>query len=312
MEFWLAASFAPTDEMIGLARAADRLGYDTVALSDHFFYADYESAYPYDDAGAPPYAPTTHWPDVWVTIGAMAAVTERVRFATNVYVAPARDLFTVAKAVSTADVLSGGRVRFGVGVGWCEDEFLQTGQDFHTRGRRLDEMIPALRTLWRSAAGGPGGGAEDGGADGIGADGMVEYKGEFFDFGPLRIEPVPDRPVPIYVGGDSDAALRRAARIGDGWIGNRVYPEQQLADVLDRLTGFLAEYGRTLDDLAVIAPIRAMPSADLYRRWADRGVTGTLAAPWLLASPAERRRRTGLDLKIAAMDRFADEVITKM
>lgn len=291
MEFWLAPAFVPADELPGLARAADRLGYDTVALSDHIFYADYESPYPYDDSGAPPYGPDTHWPEVWVTIGALAAVTERVRFATNVYVAPARDLFTVAKSVSTAAVLSAGRVRFGVGAGWCEDEFVQTGQDFHTRGRRLDEMIPALRALWRG--------------------GMVEFRGSYYDFGPLRIEPVPDRPVPVYIGGDSDAALRRAARLGDGWIGSRVYSERRLESVLDRLTGFLAEHGRTLDDLAVIAPIGAMPSADLYKRWADRGVTGTLAAPWLLASPAERGRLTGLDLKLATMERFAAEVIAK-
>ncbi|HEU5158871.1 MAG TPA: TIGR03619 family F420-dependent LLM class oxidoreductase [Streptosporangiaceae bacterium] len=292
MEFWLGAAFAPTDELPGLARAADRLGYDTVALSDHIFYADYEADYPYHDAGEPPYAPETHWPDVWVMAGALAAITERVRLATNVYVAPARDLFTVAKTVSTAAVLSGGRVRFGVGVGWCKDEFVQTGQDFHTRGRRLDEMIPALRTLWQG--------------------GMVEHKGDFYEFGPLRIEPVPDHPVPIYIGGDSDAALRRAARIGDGWIGNRVYSERKLAAVLDRLSGFLAEYGRTLDDLAVIAPIAAMPSPDLYKKWADRGVTGTMAAPWLLATPDEQSRHTGLDLKIATMERFATEVIAKM
>jgi probable F420-dependent oxidoreductase len=292
MEFWLAASFVDANEMLGLARAADRLGYNTVALSDHLFYADYDSDYPYSDTGAPPYAPDTHWPDVWVTIGAMAAITERVRFATNVYVAPARDLFTVAKAVSTAAFLSTDRVRFGIGAGWCKDEFLQTGQDFHTRGRRLDEMIPALRALWRG--------------------GMVEHKSDFHDFGPLSISPVPGRPVPVYVGGDSDAALRRAARLGDGWIGNHVYNEQQLTDLLDRLTRFLAEYGRTLDDLAVIAPIRGRPSADLYRRWADRGVTGTMAAPWWRPTPEEQERYTGLELKIASMERFADEVIARM
>jgi probable F420-dependent oxidoreductase len=292
MEFWLGAAFVDVDEMLELALAADRLGYDTVALSDHLFYADYEAAYPYDEQGAPPYAPDTHWPDVWVTIGALAARTERVRFATNVYVAPARDLFTVAKAVSTAAVLSGDRVRFGVGVGWCEDEFRQTGQDFHTRGRRLDEMIPTLHALW--------------------GGGMVEHKGDHYSFGPLRIEPVPARPVPVYIGGDSDAALRRAARVGDGWIGNRVYREEQLVDVLARLSGFLAEHGRALDDLEVIAPIGAPPSAELYKRWADRGVTGTLAAPWWLATPDERRRHTGLDLKLATMERFADEVIARM
>ena len=96
MEFWLGAAFVDTGEYLPLARAADRLGYQVVAVSDHLFHTDYDADYPYSDTGAPPYEPGTHWPDVWVTIGAMAAVTERVRFATNVYIAPARDLFTVA------------------------------------------------------------------------------------------------------------------------------------------------------------------------------------------------------------------------
>ncbi|MEU5878289.1 TIGR03619 family F420-dependent LLM class oxidoreductase [Spirillospora sp. NPDC047279] len=293
MKFWLGAAFVDTGEYLGLARAADRLGYDTVAISDHIFYTDYDADYPYTDTGAPPYKPDTHWPDVWVTIGAMAAVTERVRFATNVYIPPARDLFTVAKAVSTAAALSDDRVTFGVGVGWCKDEFLQTGQDFHTRGKRLDEMIPALRTLWQG--------------------GLVEHHGTHYDFGPLSISPVPSKPVPLYIGGDSDVALRRAARIGDGWIGNRIYSEAQLEELLERLKGFLAEQGRTLDDLEVIAPIGAMPSAELYKKWAAKGVAGTMAAPWWLASPDDKARYgEGLDLKVATMERFAEDVIARM
>src|SRR5262245_31545018 len=114
MEFWLGTAFVDARELGGIARAADRLGYDALALSDHIFYTDYTSAYPYSRGGRPLWDAGTHWPDVWVTIGALAAVTERLRLATSVYVAPARDLFTVAKAVSTAAVLSGNRVRFGV------------------------------------------------------------------------------------------------------------------------------------------------------------------------------------------------------
>ncbi|WP_019634887.1 TIGR03619 family F420-dependent LLM class oxidoreductase [Actinomadura atramentaria] len=294
MRFWLGASFADAGELPGLARAADRLGFDTVAVSDHIFHTDYSSPYPYTADGSPPYEPGTHWPDPWVVIAAMAAVTERVKFATNVYVAPARDLFTVAKAVSTAAFLSGDRALFGVGVGWCADEFAQTGQDFRTRGRRLDEMIPALRALW--------------------AGGETEFHGRFYDFGPLSIAPVPSKPVPVYVGGDSDAALRRAARVGDGWIGNRIYAEDDLEDLLKRLEGFLAEHGRTLADLDVVAPIAAIPTPDLYRRWRDRGVTSTLAAPWWLATPDEKERhgkRTPA-LKLATMERFAAEVIDRM
>ncbi|MFD0855660.1 TIGR03619 family F420-dependent LLM class oxidoreductase, partial [Actinomadura adrarensis] len=192
MEFWVGASFAETREYVPMAQAADRLGYAAIALSDHFFYTDYKASYPYSDKGGPPYKPGTHWPDVWVTVGAMAAVTERVRFASNVYIAPARDLFTVAKSVSTAAVLSGDRTILGLGVGWCEDEFVQTGQDFRTRGKRLDEMIPVLQELWKG--------------------GTVEHHGTFFDFDPLSIAPVPAKPIPLYFGGDSDAALRRTAR----------------------------------------------------------------------------------------------------
>ncbi|MCD0448480.1 TIGR03619 family F420-dependent LLM class oxidoreductase [Actinocorallia sp. API 0066] len=293
MRFWLGSSFADTAEYLPLARAADRLGYDTVTVSDHVFYAEYEAAYPYSKTGKPPYRAETHWPDVWVTIGAMAAVTERVRFAPNVYIPVARDFFTVAKAVSTASVLSGGRVTLGAGVGWCKDEFLQTGQDFHTRGRRLDEMIPALREVWRG---------ED-----------VEHHGEFFDFGPLRIAPAPAAPVPVYIGGDSDHALRRAARIGDGWIGNRVYSEEALEALLVKLEGLLAAHGRSLDGFDVVAPIAAMPSAELYRKWRDRGVSSTLAAPWWTATPREKEKYgTGVELKIATMERFADEVIHRI
>lgn len=294
MKFWLSAAFGEAGEFIELARAAERFGYDTLTISDHIFYADYAAEYPYSDTGAPPYKPETHWPDVWVTIGAMAAVTDHLNFATNVYVAPARDLFTVAKAVSTAAYLSGGRVRFGVGVGWCSDEFAQTGQDFHTRGARMDEMLPTLRTLWQG--------------------GMVEHHGEHYDFGPLSIAPVPADPVPVYVGGDSDAALRRAARFGDGWIGNRIYSQSQLHELLLRLRHHLSDFGRTLADIEVIAPIGEMPSADLYRRWQDEGVDGTLATPWWLATPEEKEKhgRRTLALKLATMERFAEEVIAKM
>ena len=292
MEFWLGAAFTDARELAGLAQAADRLGYHTLALSDHIFYTDYSSPYPYSSTGRPRWTADTHWPDVWVTIGALAAVTDRLHLATNVYVAPARDLFTVAKAVSTAAVLSGNRVRFGVGAGWCADEFRQTGQDFATRGKRLDEMIGVLRQLW--------------------AGGTVEHHGAAFDFGPLSIAPTPDLPVPIYVGGDSEPALRRAAAAGDGWIGNRIYTEDELTGLLARLEQHLGEHGRGLDDLRVIAALR-QAGPEVYKRLARRGLDGTMCVPWWSATPQDKARYgTGTDLKIAAMERFAAEVMAAM
>ncbi|MGW0200028.1 TIGR03619 family F420-dependent LLM class oxidoreductase [Nonomuraea sp. NPDC003201] len=289
MKFWLGASFVDTDQFLELARAAERCGFDTLTLSDHLFYADFASPYPYSRSGRPRWDARTHWPDVWVTIGAMAAVTTTLRFSPNVYIAPARDLFTVAKQVSTAAVLSGDRVTFGVGVGWCKEEFVGTGQDFHTRGRRLDAMLPTLRSLWAGET--------------VALDGLPE----------LSISPTPDRPIPVYVGGDSDAALRRAARLGDGWIGNRIYTEEQFDVVLATLRGHLDESGRSAP-LDIIAPLAVMPDADTYRRFAAKGVTGTMAAPWWLATPEEKARygEGTLELKIATMERFAEEVIAKL
>ncbi|MEU6781173.1 TIGR03619 family F420-dependent LLM class oxidoreductase [Nonomuraea angiospora] len=289
MKFWLGASFVDTDQFLELARAAERCGFDTLTLSDHLFYADFASPYPYSRSGRPRWDARTHWPDVWVTIGAMAAVTTTLRFSPNVYIAPARDLFTVAKQVSTAAVLSKDRVTFGVGVGWCKEEFVGTGQDFHTRGRRLDAMLPTLRSLWAGET--------------VALDGLPE----------LSISPTPDRPIPVYVGGDSDAALRRAARLGDGWIGNRIYTEEQFDVVLTTLRGHLDESGRS-NPLDIIAPLAVMPDADTYRRFAAKGVTGTMAAPWWLATPEEKARygEGTLELKIATMERFAEEVIAKL
>ena len=154
-----------------------------------FFPRERQSRYTYStrEDGAPGFGdhwdPDTHWPDAWCLISAMAAVTEHIEFTTGVYIAPARDLITVAKQVGTAAVLSSGRVALGVGVGWCEEEFVATGQDFHTRGKRLDDMIPALRALW--------------------AGGWVEYHGPHYDVPAMRMEPSPPRPIPIIGGGHS-------------------------------------------------------------------------------------------------------------
>ncbi|TDE30850.1 TIGR03619 family F420-dependent LLM class oxidoreductase [Nonomuraea mesophila] len=290
MKMWLGASFSDTDQFVELARAAERCGFDTLTLSDHLFYADFETPYPYSKSGRPRWNARTHWPDVWVTIGAMSAVTTSLRFAPNVYIAPLRDLFTVAKQVSTAAVLSRERVTFGVGVGWCKEEFVATGQDFHTRGRRLDEMLPVLRELWAGET--------------VTLDGLPA----------LSISPVPAGRVPVHVGGDSEAALRRAARLGDGWIGNRIYTEEQLDPVLDTLRRHLDANGRSGEPFDIIAPLAVLPDAGTYRRFAAKGVTGTLAAPWWLATPEEKARygEDTLELKIATMERFAEEVIAKL
>lgn len=293
MKFWLATAFLDTDEALDVARAADRAGYHGITVSDHLVYPkELSSPYPYSEDGKPIWAPDTPWPDPWCLISAMAGVTADLRFTTNIYVAPARDLFSVAKAVSTAAVVSRGRVALGLAAGWCREEFALTGQDFARRGERLDEMMQVLRRLWSSE--------------------WVEHHGEFYDFEALRMAPVPTQPIPLYVGGTSDAAMRRAARLGDGWIGN-AYTEEQAEAELERLRGHLGDAGRSGDDsFEVIIALLAPPKPDIYKRWEDRGVSGMVCAPWMMADVSDERYRSPFDARIAAIERYAERVIVPM
>ncbi len=289
MKFWQGVAFLPTDELLELARATDRSGWHGLAMSDHLFWPrEHSSAYPYTPDGAPMWQPDTAWPDPWVAMSAMAAVTERLVFSTNVYIAPARDLFTVAKQVSTFAAMAPGRVTMGVGAGWSRDEFDQTGQDFATRGRRLDEMLPALRRLF--------------------APGWTEFHGEFFDFDELRMEPKPPGEVPIYVGGHSLPALRRAVALGDGWIGTGYTPDEA-ERMVTTVTTMLDEAGRDRDAFEIVLTLYAEPDLDLYRHFAKLGVTGMLWAPWMLADTSDPRHGSPLEARIAATERFAEEFV---
>ena len=199
MQFWSGSAFMTTADALAVTRMLDETGFDGMICADHLIYPrKLDSPYPSPE-GVPPWSPDTGWPDSWVLIGAMAAITTRLRFTNAVYVAPARPLLEVAKQVATASVVSEGRVALTVGAGWMREEFELLGQSFENRGKRLDEMIPALRALWEG--------------------GWVSWSGEQYRIPELMIEPHPPAPVPIMCGGESDAALRRAARLCDGWVG---------------------------------------------------------------------------------------------
>lgn len=289
MKFWNSFAFLEPEQLLDMARISDETGFHGIALSDHLFYPKQRTVdYPYTADGAPMWQPETAWPDPFTAIGAMAAVTEQVRFTTNVYVAPVRDLFTVAKQVSTAAVLSQGRVTLGVAAGWSKDEFDQTGQEFTNRGKRLNEMIPALRELW--------------------SDGWCEYHGTFYDFDALTLEPTPPGPVPIYVGGDSMPALRRAATLGDGWIGIGYKPDDA-EERIGQLRRLLAETGRENDDFEIILALYAQPSLDLYGRFVDLGVTGFTWSPWMLADVNDDRFASPFEARVAATEEFAEKYI---
>ena len=163
------------------------------------------------------------------------------------------------------------------------------GQDFHTRGRRLDEMLPLVRALW---TGGP-----------------VEHHGAFYDVPKCSIAPVPAGQIPIWIGGDSAPALRRAARFGDGWIGVAYLPEQADA-VLARLDDALDEHGRAAEPFTRILSLYCRLTPDVLERYEERGVTGLIVAPWLRSLPGSEPDQP-VGVKVAALERFAEKVIRR-
>jgi probable F420-dependent oxidoreductase len=289
MRFCQSFMFADPAQWVDLAQHAEAVGFDQVALSDHVFYPEkLSSSYPYSPTGRPAFEPETPWPDVWVMVGAMAAATRRIEFTTNVYVLPARNPFVVAKAVGTAAWVSGDRVSLGVGAGWMREEFDQLEQSFDRRGVRMEEQIGVLRILWQG--------------------GMVEHHGEFYDFDRLQIAPVPERPVPILVGGHSERALRRAAAIGDGWVGVH-YTRAELVSYVDRLQGLRSELGTGDRPFEVVAAINdALPTEDVCAELTEMGVDTLITSAWLI----EGKSYASLAENKQALESFAERFIAPL
>jgi probable F420-dependent oxidoreductase len=286
VRFCQSLMFADPGQWVELTRHAEEVGFDQVSLSDHLFHpATLTSRYPYQPDGRPAFTPETPWPDVWVMAGAMASVTERIELVTNIYVLPARHPVVVAKAVGTAAVLSGGRVRLGIGAGWMREEFDVLGERFERRGARMEEQVQVLRTLWRG--------------------GTVEHHGEFYDFDPLTMAPAPAEPVPILVGGHSDRAFQRAARIGDGWVGV-IYNRSELRGHLATLSRLREEAGTADRPFETVAAINdALPHPDVCAELDEMGLDTLITSAWLVAghsfaSSADNKR---------ALDDFATRYI---
>jgi probable F420-dependent oxidoreductase len=283
MDFWQAVAFLPTDELLELARAAEDAGFHGIMVSDHVFYPqDLSGGYPYTADGMPIFPHDAPWPDSFCLISAMAAVTQRLHFSNSVYIAGMRDIFTVARTVGTAAVLSGGRVALGVGAGWMREEFEAFGVDFATRGKRLDEMIAALRTLWQG--------------------GYVEHHGEFFDFGPLRMEPAPPVPIPIWCGGVSAPALRRATTVCDGFIGEGARPVDEAVEWAGKVMAQRAAGPRADVPFEIVMAVAEPPTPEVVGRLEAAGVTGIITAPWMLGDTPKAR--------LAAVEEFGRSYIT--
>jgi probable F420-dependent oxidoreductase len=294
--FHQSITFLPTRQAVPLAQASDALGYGGIYISDHLFNPrSLESRYTYStrEDGAPGWESETPWPDPMCVISALSSVTEDLLFTTGVYIAPARDLITVAKSVGTAAVLSDNRVRLGVGVGWCKEEFDQTGQDFSTRGKRLDEMIVALRSLWQG--------------------GWVEHHGTYYDVPECQMEPAPTAPIPIIGGGHSPAALRRTAALCDGWIAAGAYSEEEAWAHLGELRAALDAVGRGDEPFPVYLSLNERPDLDMFHRFIEAGVTDFVCAPWMFVTvPPGTPDDKALSDRLAAVTWFAEEILQKL
>jgi probable F420-dependent oxidoreductase len=256
---------------------AERLGFESAWLPEHLVFPLEMAGSPHPGEAHPPVHPSTPVFDVFAFLAFLAGRTTRIRLGTHVYLLGLRHPFVAARAVQTLDVVSDGRAEVGVGAGWLRSEWTAAGLDPATRGRRLDEALAVCKRLW--------------------SEPVVEHRGEFYRFGPVMFEPKPaQRPwPPIHVGGESEAALRRAARHGDGWLGLEHTPDSARARVA-RLSALRDELGPSAARLEVTIGAR-LDGPDDVRRFEEAGVDRILVSPW-------RRSREALDGLRSFAERF--------
>ncbi|GEP36638.1 LLM class F420-dependent oxidoreductase [Nocardioides psychrotolerans] len=283
MRFSIVTAFQPCDHLIPLAKAADELGYHAISVPDHVVdLEELETPYPYTPDGKRRWDIEAEWPDPWVLVGALSAVTTRVRFFTSIYVAAMRNPYQVAKTVGTAAVLSGDRVSLGVGIGWCREEFELLGASFGTRGKRTDEGLSLMKALWEP--------------------GWTEFEGQFYTAPKMMMNPSPGAQVPILVGGLSEIAFQRAAR-HDGWVGD-IYTIEEAVGHAARLQEIRAEQGATGD----FSVITALSDAFLPEHFATAeagGITEVWTMPWVYYHGMD----ASLEQKLDGMERFAVDII---
>ena len=231
-------------KVLQLAKAIENIGFDQIDIFDHVVMG-----FPTATRPAPMYPPRMPILEALMTLAHIAAVTQRIGLGTEVLVLPQRQPVLVAKQVATLDILSGGRVRLGVGVGWQESEYDALEEDFHTRGRRMDEAIDVLRACW--------------------TDEQVDYHGKFYGSTAMAMEPKPPQggQLPIWIGGAADAALKRVAERGDGWLATAIVDPAQAAKCKARIAAHAETAGRDPAQLGYQMMLDVPPRDDAGKRF---------------------------------------------
>lgn len=293
-------------EYTSIAKACDNADWDLLAVGDSPYHPEtIKLPYPYTPDGK------RFWPiedkilDPWVAITQMAMVTKRLRFATSVLRMPVRKPLLEAKAAASVAFVSDNRLYVGIGLGWMYEEFKWLKEDKKTRGKRTDEAIQIIRLC---TSGG----------------GLKEFHGEFYDFDRLAMEPHPSKPIPILIGGISDAALHRAARYGDGWLG-AMHSIEELKTTIPNILRQRKEYGRENEPFEIMIQCPEAITVDDIKRVEDLGVTTLWVVPWtfygggaedvVMAAEGEVPNmfnvQPPLQVKVDAINRYSDEIISK-
>jgi probable F420-dependent oxidoreductase len=288
MRFSYAESMCDPSHYLPLAVAAEQAGYTSFCVPDSIAYPrDSDSKYPYTPDGSRGFLEDRPFIEPFSLIPAMGAVTEKLRFTTFVVKLPIRHPVLVAKSAASVAVLTGNRFGFGVGLSPWPEDFRICGQPWEGRGPRMDEMIAILRGLTKG--------------------GFFEFHGKHYDLPAIKICPVPSRPIPILIGGHTEPALRRAARIGDGWM-HAGGDAAALHGYLKRLSELRREYGREREPFEVHAIALDAFTLDGVRRLRDLGVSDAIVG---FRNAYEQDTQT-LAQKTEALSRFAEAVIAKV
>lgn len=286
MRFCIPYPFVPADHLLPMAKAADEAGFDSVAKSDAVFFPEHVSVkYHGSPDGERYWSPDTPSVEPFVALAALAAVTTRIRLTTNVIKLPIRDPLLVAKQTASIAVLSNNRLSLGVGLSWVPEEFTFTRTEWRTRAARFEEMIDILRI-----------------ACGGGGPRWIEYHGRHYSFDRLMISPSPSEPVPIIIGGHSEAAIRRAARIADGWVGGRQSTDE-LVTSIELLQRYRRQFGTDGRPFSIAGQTLEKPTPALLSRLETAGLTELQVLPWLHYGGEPSALQTRID----SIYRFAEE-----
>jgi probable F420-dependent oxidoreductase len=288
MRFAYHASMPAPDQYLPLARAVEEAGFDGFTLPDSICYPkEAESRYPYNEDGSREFLDDVPFLEVFIAMAAIAAVTSRIRITTSVVKLAVRQPAIVAKQLSSLAVLSNNRIGFGVGISPWQEDFAACQIPWEKRGQRMDEMIEIIRGLMSGD--------------------YFGYQGQIFQMDPIKLCPVPSKPVPLLVGGHADAALKRAARLGDGWISAGTTLAEYKA-LKDRIEAYRREYGREHLPFEYHAITADAFTVDGVKRLEELGVHECIVA---FRDIYKGQPDSPLEQKLGEISWYAEEIIAK-